>query len=89
MKHRLFRESCTFNQGIYVKDLSRLGRPLRKCLIIDNSPYSYSFQPKHALPCSSWFDEKTDNELLNILELLKIIDKSGDDITISLEKINL
>ncbi|EPY82932.1 carboxy-terminal domain RNA polymerase II polypeptide A small phosphatase 2 [Camelus ferus] len=45
---RLFRESCVFHQGCYVKDLSRLGRDLRKTLILDNSPASYIFHPENA-----------------------------------------
>lgn len=39
--HRLFREDCTFYNGIFVKDLSRLARNLKDTIIIDNSPASY------------------------------------------------
>lgn len=46
---RLFRESCVFHQGCYVKDLSRLGRDLHKTLILDNSPASYIFHPHNAV----------------------------------------
>lgn len=46
---RLFRESCVFHQGCYVKDLSRLGRDLNKTLILDNSPASYIFHPNNAV----------------------------------------
>ncbi|XP_016347080.1 carboxy-terminal domain RNA polymerase II polypeptide A small phosphatase 2-like [Sinocyclocheilus anshuiensis] len=46
---RLFRESCVFYQGCYVKDLSRLGRELHKTLILDNSPASYIFHPENAV----------------------------------------
>lgn len=46
---RLFRESCIFHQGCYVKDLSRLGRDLHKTLILDNSPASYIFHPNNAV----------------------------------------
>ncbi|KAK2100899.1 CTD (Carboxy-terminal domain, RNA polymerase II, polypeptide A) small [Saguinus oedipus] len=45
----LFRESCVFHQGCYVKNLSHLGRDLRKTLILDNSPASYIFHPEDAV----------------------------------------
>lgn len=46
---RLFRESCVFHRGNYVKDLSRLGRDLNKVIIVDNSPASYVFHPDNAV----------------------------------------
>uniref|UniRef100_A0A3Q2CKG7 protein-serine/threonine phosphatase n=1 Tax=Cyprinodon variegatus TaxID=28743 RepID=A0A3Q2CKG7_CYPVA len=48
-RSRLFRESCVFHRGNYVKDLSRLGRELQKVIIIDNSPASYIFHPENAV----------------------------------------
>ena len=42
---RLFRESCVFFEGHYVKDLSLLNRDVSQCIIVDNSPMSYSFHP--------------------------------------------
>lgn len=53
--HRLFRESCHFHRGNYVKDLGRLGRTLDVTLIIDNSPASYVFHPHHAISISTWY----------------------------------
>lgn len=49
---RLFRESCVFHRGNYVKDLSRLGRELSKVIIVDNSPASYIFHPENAVSSS-------------------------------------
>ncbi|XP_051998808.1 uncharacterized protein LOC127655197 isoform X2 [Xyrauchen texanus] len=48
-RSRLFRESCVFHRGNYVKDLSRLGRDLNKVIIVDNSPASYIFHPDNAV----------------------------------------
>lgn len=48
-KTRLFRESCAFYRGNYVKDLSRLGRDLNRVIIVDNSPASYIFHPDNAV----------------------------------------
>ncbi|CAF97687.1 unnamed protein product [Tetraodon nigroviridis] len=49
---RLFRESCVFHRGNYVKDLSRLGRKLSNVIIVDNSPASYIFHPENAVSLS-------------------------------------
>jgi hypothetical protein len=46
---RLFRESCVFHRGNYVKDLNKLGRDLHKVVIVDNSPASYTFHPDNAV----------------------------------------
>ena len=42
---RLFREHCTFYNGIFVKDLSKIDRDPKDVMILDNSPNSYLFQP--------------------------------------------
>jgi len=88
--HRLFRESCTQHNGTYVKDLFRIGRPLHQIIIIDNSPHSYSFNPQNAIPCESWFDDRSDNELLLLLEILRrIADPSVDDVIKELEALEV
>ncbi|XP_028923639.1 carboxy-terminal domain RNA polymerase II polypeptide A small phosphatase 1 [Ornithorhynchus anatinus] len=68
---RLFRESCVFHRGNYVKDLSRLGRELERTLILDNSPASYFFHPNNAVPVASWFDNMADTELHDLLPFLE------------------
>uniref|UniRef100_A0AAQ4Q593 protein-serine/threonine phosphatase n=1 Tax=Gasterosteus aculeatus aculeatus TaxID=481459 RepID=A0AAQ4Q593_GASAC len=75
---RLFRESCVFHRGNYVKDLSRLGRELSKVIIIDNSPASYIFHPENAVPVQSWFDDMTDTELLDLIPLFEGLGKEED-----------
>ncbi|KAK8405099.1 hypothetical protein O3P69_001588 [Scylla paramamosain] len=72
---RLFRESCVFHRGNYVKDLSRLGRDLHKVVIMDNSPASYIFHPDNAVPVSSWFDDMSDSELMDLVPFLETLSK--------------
>lgn len=64
---RLFRESCVYHRGNYVKDLNKLGRDLQQIIIVDNSPASYVFHPDNAVPVASWFDDMTDSELLDLI----------------------
>jgi TFIIF-interacting CTD phosphatase-like protein len=39
VEHRLFREHCTFDDEVYIKDVSRLGRNLKDIIIIDVQYY--------------------------------------------------
>ncbi|XP_053311764.1 carboxy-terminal domain RNA polymerase II polypeptide A small phosphatase 2 isoform X2 [Spea bombifrons] len=75
---RLFREACVFHQGCYVKDLSRLGRDLKKTIILDNSPASYIFHPENAVPVQSWFDDMADTELLSLIPIFEELSDSED-----------
>jgi len=69
--HRLFREHCVQKEYCYVKDLSKLGRKLKDCIIIDNSAQSYIFQPSNAIPIPSWFDDPNDTALRDLIPVLK------------------
>eukprot|EP00816_Leptocylindrus_hargravesii_P007721 CAMPEP_0196819028 /NCGR_PEP_ID=MMETSP1362-20130617/68652_1 /TAXON_ID=163516 /ORGANISM="Leptocylindrus danicus, Strain CCMP1856" /LENGTH=405 /DNA_ID=CAMNT_0042197363 /DNA_START=171 /DNA_END=1385 /DNA_ORIENTATION=+ len=71
IRARLFRESCVFYEGNYVKDLSLLDRDLAHSIIVDNSPSSYIFHPENAIDCSSFIDDPMDNELDQIGNFLK------------------
>lgn len=70
IRTRLFRESCVYYEGNYVKDLSLLDRDLSQAIIIDNSPSSYMFHPENAIDCSSYIDDPNDRELDQIAAFL-------------------
>ncbi|KAI9343310.1 HAD-like domain-containing protein [Zopfochytrium polystomum] len=71
VKWRLFREACIHHKGNYVKDLGQLGRNLKDVIILDNSPASYIFHPTNAIPISTWFNDPTDTELLDLIPFLE------------------
>lgn len=77
-RSRLFRESCVFYRGNYVKDLGRLGRDLHRVVIIDNSPASYIFHPDNAVPVGSWFDDMSDTELRDLIPFFEKLSKVDD-----------
>jgi len=70
VQFRLFREACVQHYGNYVKDLTHLGRELSHCIIIDNSPFSYMFQPENAIPILTWFSDPHDRQLYDLLPFL-------------------
>jgi len=78
IRYRLFRESCVFYEGNYVKDLSVLDRDIASTIIIDNSPNSYLFHPENAIDCSSFIDDPRDRELDQIGSFLTGIKDAKD-----------
>jgi len=85
---RLFRESCSPYKGSYVKDMGRMGRDIDSIMIIDNSPHSYLFNPQNAIPCESWFSDKNDRELLDLIpKLEQLADASVRDVKTKLKEL--
>ncbi|KAG5900719.1 hypothetical protein JTB14_038237 [Gonioctena quinquepunctata] len=81
-RKRLFRESCVFYRGNYVKDLNKLGRELGQIVIVDNSPASYIFHPDNAVPVASWFDDANDSELLDLIPFFEKLAKMDNVYTV-------
>ncbi|RNF12657.1 nuclear lim interactor-interacting factor-like protein [Trypanosoma rangeli] len=70
---RLYREHCSILNGAYVKDLSLLGRDLNQMVIVDNSPVTYLFQQRNAIPIPSWFEDPNDMELKRLLPIVEAL----------------
>jgi RNA polymerase II subunit A small phosphatase-like protein len=75
---RLFREHCQFVNGVFVKDMSQLGRNMKDAVIIDNSPTSYMLQPECGIPIVSWYDDMSDRALYDYIPFLIELSKVND-----------
>lgn len=71
ISHKFFRDNCTVKEGLYIKDLSQIGRDLKNVVLIDNNVVSFTFQQENGIPIKSWFDDYNDIELLKLIPILK------------------
>ncbi|OVA13592.1 NLI interacting factor [Macleaya cordata] len=70
---RIYRDSCVFSEGGYVKDLTILGRDLARIAIVDNSPQVFQLQVENGIPIESWFGDPSDDALLSLFFFLQTL----------------
>ncbi|GAB4831477.1 hypothetical protein Ancab_005494 [Ancistrocladus abbreviatus] len=68
ISYRLYRDSCKKIDGKFVKDLSEMGRDLKKVAIVDDNPSSYVFQPENAIQVRPFVDDMEDQECRKLIE---------------------
>ena len=84
IKFRLYRNNCiNVNDRIFVKDLRIIkGVDLKDIILLDNSIYSFSAQLNNGILVNSFFNDKNDIELLNVLGYLLNFLLKADDVRI-------
>merc|ERR1719150_3717976 len=67
---RLFREHCKRMGDDVIKDISLIGRHLKKTILIDDDPKNFLNLPKNSIPMHPWKGNSDDTELFSILPTL-------------------
>lgn len=75
---RLFRESCTFRNGSYYKNLSLVDSDLSRICLVDNSPASYMINQANGIPIEGWTHDPNDECLLDLLPVLDSLRFASD-----------
>lgn len=76
--HRLYRDSCLFMRGYYVKDLQKVNRSLKRTVLVDNNAFCFLPQLSNGIPISSFYDDPNDNALFVLSTFLQRLDNEKD-----------
>ena len=84
IQFRLYRNNCiNVNDKIFVKDLRIIkGIDIKDIILLDNSIYSFSAQICNGILVNSFFNDKNDIELYNVLNYLLSFLVKADDIRV-------
>lgn len=74
----LTREDCTPANGMYAKDLGRLGRPLERVVLLDDNAGSFMNHLDNGVPISAFFGDPADRGLSSVLPLLRALADADD-----------
>ena len=90
IKYRLYRQHIMKIGNTLIKDLSKLGRDLKKILIIDNCSDNYSLQPKNGINVID-FTGNNDDDILFYLkkDLIDLYKKNPEDVRPYLKQIQI
>ena len=85
--HRLYREHAIIIDNEFVKDLTKIGRPLDKIIIIDDMPQNFKLQKENGIIIRPfWGEDYNDVALYNLIPILKNIAEGGGDVRVGINK---
>ena len=90
IKYRLYRQHTTKIGNTFIKDLAKLGRDLKKVIIIDNCSDNYSLQPKNGINVIDFVGNEDDDILFHLKkDLINLHKKNPDDVRPYLKQIQI
>ena len=84
--YNFFREHSIIYGNDFVKDISRIGRDMKKIIIIDNMEENFRLNKKNGIKIKAFYGDQNDNILFQLKKILLMIFKKGyEDLTLALE----
>ena len=84
--YNFFREHSVISGNDFVKDISRIGRDMKRIIIVDNMEQNFRLNKKNGIKIKAFYGEKNDKVLYELSKILVMIVKQGyDDLTKALE----
>ena len=82
-----YRDHAIIINNDFVKDLTRIGRPLDSTIIIDDMPQNFRLQKENGINIKPfWGDDSNDTALYELIPILMNIAEEGCDVRDGLEK---
>mgnify|MGYP002624356888 CR=1 FL=1 len=79
--YKLYRQHTVIMNQDFIKDLTRLGRPLNTVIIVDNMPQNFRLQKLNGIAIKSfWGEDNNDKVLFDLASILIKIAKEYDDV---------
>ena len=87
--YNLYREHLTLKDKEFFKDITKIGRDIKKIIIVDNISNNFKLTPENGIKISSYFKDtsENDNVLFELKKLLIMFYKEGyEDLRIAIKK---
>ena len=69
--YRLYRDSCTIVNNIFMKEISKIGRDVKKSIIVDNMAQNFKMEKENGILISSfWGEDSNDKSLFYLGKIL-------------------
>jgi Dullard-like phosphatase family protein len=76
----LSREHCVVYKNLYLKFLEIFDVPMKDCIIVDNSIYSFAYNLSNGILVTSYYNEEEDIDLLSLKEFLEVVILKAHDV---------
>ena len=85
--YTFFREHSVISGNDFVKDISRIGRDMKRIIIVDNMEQNFRLNKKNGIKIKAFYGEQNDKVLYELSKILVMIVKQGyDDLTVALQQ---